>query len=73
MREDREPVTPTVKIEITGGVANVVRKDKEIRLIIVDKDGEQVGEGKSTVTHEPWEQVGKKPKGKKYTRFVDIS
>jgi hypothetical protein len=70
--ENREPVTPTVKIVVEGGVASVIRKDTGIRLIIVDKDGEDVGEGRKTETWDSTEQVGKKPKGRKYTRFIDL-
>jgi hypothetical protein len=70
--ENREPVTPTVTIHVKGGIAEVVRKDKGIRLIIVDKDGEQVGEGTKTITHESWDKVGKTPKGRKYCRFVNL-
>jgi len=78
MNDNREPVTPTVKISIKGGIATVDRKDIGIRLIIVDRDGEQVGEGcktetySSTETYRSSEQVGRKPAGRKYTRFVDI-
>lgn len=34
-----------VRIVIEGGIANVTRKDKGVKLIIVDKDGLKVGEG----------------------------
>ena len=70
---NREPVTPTVQITIKNGIAEVFRKDLGVRLIIVDKDGEQVGQGIEEHWYPSWNQIGKKPRGRRYTRFVDIS
>jgi len=31
-------VIPEIKIEVKGGVANIIKKDKGVRLIVNDKD-----------------------------------
>jgi hypothetical protein len=67
--ENREPVTSTVRIQIEGGVASVIRKDKGVKLVIVDMDGD---EGKKTLTYESWNKMGRSPQGKKYRRFVTL-
>jgi hypothetical protein len=69
---NKEPLIPSVKIEIHNGVATVIHKDIGIHLTIVDKDFKQVGEGKSISTFHSFDQIGKKQKNRRYTRFVDI-
>jgi hypothetical protein len=53
------PPIPTVRIVINGGIAEVVRKDKGVQLVIVDEDGEQVGEGTSKKTYPSYNQIGR--------------
>lgn len=60
------PPTPTVRIVIKGGVAEVIRKDKGVLLIIADEDGKQVGEGTDKKTYPSYDQIGRI--GKQITR-----
>lgn len=57
--QNKKPKIPTVQIVVEDGIATVTRKDSGVKVILVDKDGEQVGEGTSRTVYNSWEKVKK--------------